>query len=101
MLNISFLDCTKVELWDLTVCFVINGKKFQIPAVTWTVVTQCSISNLSEIFLYTTMYLNFMFLDHLVFELLCKNTHTKTHIYRDKHKDSDKYSLVAFAKTQL
>ena len=29
MLNISFLACTKVELWDLIVCIVINGEKFQ------------------------------------------------------------------------
>ena len=30
MLNISFLACTKVELWDsLIVCFAVNGEKFQ------------------------------------------------------------------------
>ena len=27
MLNISFLVCTKVELWDLKVCIVVNGEK--------------------------------------------------------------------------
>ena len=26
MLNISFLACTKVELWDLIVCIAVNGK---------------------------------------------------------------------------
>ena len=29
MLNISFLACTKVELWDLIVCIAVNGEKFQ------------------------------------------------------------------------
>ena len=28
MLNISFLACAKVELWVLTVCIAVNGKKF-------------------------------------------------------------------------
>ena len=27
MLNISFLSCTNVELYDLTVCIVVNGEK--------------------------------------------------------------------------
>ena len=27
MLNISFLACTSVELWDLSVCFAVNGEK--------------------------------------------------------------------------
>ena len=30
MLNITFLDCTKVKLWDLTVCIVVNGEKFNL-----------------------------------------------------------------------
>ena len=50
MLNISFLACTKVELWDLIVCIVVNGEKFQSRAVTLTLVRRCPISNLSEIF---------------------------------------------------
>ena len=25
--NISFLACTKVEVWDLTVCIAVNGEK--------------------------------------------------------------------------
>ena len=33
MLNISFLPCYKVELWDLTVCFAINGEKIRSRAV--------------------------------------------------------------------
>ena len=38
MLNIFFLACTKVELWDLTVCIVVNGEKFRNRAVTLTLV---------------------------------------------------------------
>ena len=88
MLNISLPACTKVELWDLTVCILVNGEKFR--TVTLTLVRQCLLLNLSEIFSYATMYSNFMFLDRLLFELLCKNTET--------HTDSDEYSLVAFCK---
>ena len=80
MLNISFLSCTKVELWDLTVCIAVNGEKFQSFAMTLTLVWQCPISNLSEIFSYTTIYSNFMFLDRLLFELSCKKVETGKHI---------------------
>ena len=38
MLNISFLACTKVELWVLIVCIVVNGEKFQSPMMTLTLV---------------------------------------------------------------
>ena len=85
MLNISFQACTKVELWDLTVCNTVNGEKFQSPAVTLTLVRQCPISNLSELFSYITMYLNFIFLDQFPFELSCKNTHTETHTHTHTH----------------
>ena len=27
MLNISFLACTKVKLWELKVCIAVNGEK--------------------------------------------------------------------------
>ena len=36
MLNISFLACTKVELWDLNVRIALNGEKFQSRAMTLT-----------------------------------------------------------------
>ena len=36
MLNITFPACTKVELWDLTVCIVANGGKFRSLVVTLT-----------------------------------------------------------------
>ena len=77
-----FLACTKVKLWDLTVCIVVNGEKIQRCTVTLTLVRQCIISNLSEIFLYTTMCFtsNFMFLGQFRFEISSKkNTETHTH----------------------
>ena len=48
-----------------------------------------------ELFSYTTIYLNFMFLDQFLFELSCKNTHTHGNT-QDAHKGSDEYSIVAF-----
>ena len=64
----SFLAYTKVELWDLTVCIAVNGKKFRSHTVSLTLVRQFPISNLSE-----------------------TNTHKHTHT--DTHTDSDDYSL--------
>ena len=78
MLNISFLACTKVELWDLTVCIAVNGENFHSRTMTLTLVRRCPIS-MSELFSYTIMYLNFIFLHQFLFQLSCKNTHTKTH----------------------
>ena len=63
MLDINFLAWAKVELWDMTVCIMVNQEKIQSRAVTLTFVRQCPILNLSELFSFTTMYLNFMFLD--------------------------------------
>ena len=89
MLNISFLAFTKVELGpDSLYCG--KWRKFQSPTVT--LIRQCPLSNLSEIFSYTTRYSNFMFLSRLLFELSCKNKHTHT------HTDSGEYSIVAFCK---
>ena len=89
MLNLSSPTCTKVELWDLTVCIVVNGENR---------LKSCSeldldliMPNLSELYSYTTMYLNFMFLDLFLFWVIMKqhrNIHTHT------HRDCDKYSIV-------
>ena len=38
MLNIGFLACTKVELWDLTVCIAVNEEKLNLNAVNLTLV---------------------------------------------------------------
>ena len=43
------------------------------------------------------MYLNFIFLDQFLFELLCKNTHTQKHT--QTHTNSIwLYSIVVFCK---
>ena len=89
MLIISILACTKVELWDLIVCIAVNGEKFQSRAITLTLVRQCPISNLSEIFSYNTMYSNFLFIDRLHFELSGKNTEKWKHRSTETHRDSD------------
>ena len=46
MHSISFLACTKVELWDLKVCIAANRGKFQSRAVTLTLIRQCPLLNL-------------------------------------------------------
>ena len=61
MLNISFLACTKVELWDLTVCIVVNNFKVENDLDLGP--TKCPISKLSELFSFSTMFLNFITLD--------------------------------------
>ena len=94
MFNISFLACTKVPICDLTVCIAVNGEKFR--AMTLTLVGQYPISNLSKIFLYTTMYSNFIFVDRLLFELSCKNTETREHrnIETRKHTQFCKITTI-------
>ena len=42
-----------------------------------------------------------MFIDQLLFELLCKNMETQKHGNMETHTDSDEYSIVGIAKTQL
>ena len=48
---------------------------------------------------YTTISLNFMLLDQLLFELTCKNTHTQQHTHT--HRDSYEYPVVAFSKNAI
>ena len=38
MLNISFLACTKVELWGLIIYIAVNAEKFLLRAMTLTLV---------------------------------------------------------------
>ena len=42
MLNINFLACTKVELWDLIVCIAVNGETFQSRTMTLALYRTCS-----------------------------------------------------------
>ena len=88
MLNISFLACTKVELWYLTVCIAVNGEKFRSGTVT--LVRQCPISNLSEIFSYTTMCSNFMFLDQFFLSY-----HAKTHAHKHRRTQTRTHTHTA------
>ena len=96
MFNISFLACTKVELWDLTVCIAVNGEKFQSDLDLGPIMP--NIELVRDIFIYN------MFRFHvprsIVFKLSCKNTHkhkcTQTRMHT--HRDSDKYSIVVFSK---
>ena len=87
MLNIGFLACSKVELWDLKVIIAVNGEEFQSRAMTHDLDIGMIMPNI-ELFSFTINYLNFMFLDRFLFMLLCKNTHTHTHTHThtDAHK---------------
>ena len=93
MLNISFQACTKVELWDLTVCNAVNGEKFQSPAVTLTLTFDNAQYRTSELFSYITMYLNFMFPNQFLLSYHAKthtqkHTHTRIYTHTDAHIDS-------------
>ena len=88
-------------------CIAANGEKFQSRAMTLTLVQQCPISNLSEIFSYTVKCSDFMFLDRfmlldqLLFELLvsCKKyRNTETWKHRNNHTQT---LYLCFVKTQL
>ena len=81
----------------MTVCIAVNLENFD-SCMTLTLAQQCPISNFSEIFSYTTMYVNFMFLDPFLLELSCKNMYTHRNTHRHTHTDSDEYSTVAFCK---
>ena len=79
MLNHNFLTCATAKIWDLTFCIVVNGEKFQSHAVTLTLIGQCPMSNLSELFSYTTICSSFKSIEPLFFELSCTQTDRQTH----------------------
>ena len=57
MLNISFIACTKVELWDLKVCIAVNGEKFQSRAMTLTLIrTMPNMEFVRVIFIYYNVF---------------------------------------------
>ena len=60
------------------VCIVVNGEKCQSHAVTMTLIRQCQMSNSAELFPYITICSSFN--SPIIFELLCTQTHTDTHI---------------------
>ena len=48
---------------------------------------------LSKLFSYTTMYLNFVFLDQFLFAIV-QNTHTQKHTHTPTPTPTDEYSIV-------
>ena len=92
----TFLACTKSELCYLTVCISVNEGKIQNRAVSLTFVQQCPISNLSEIFSYTTCS-NFMFLDYFL-SYHAQNTHAHAHTHTHTHTQTLTSTLVLFCK---
>ena len=95
MLNISFLACTSVELWDLTVCIAVNGEKFQSRNMTLTLVPQRPIS----VELVRDIFINYnVFQFHVNCQInyfLSYRAKTRKHTHTT---DSGEYSKVAFCK---
>ena len=87
MLNISFLTCTKVELFDLIVCFAVNGEKFQSLAMTLTLAYQCPLSNFQGIFLSYNVF-QFHVPRSITFESSCKNTEIQK--YRNTNMETNR-----------
>ena len=92
---------TQSQLPSLTVCIVVNGEKFQSHAMTLTLIRQCPMSNLSELFSYTTICSSLQLIEPLFFELSCTQTltHRQTHRHQDRktdrHANGHEYSIVA------
>ena len=85
----------------MTVCVLVNGEKFQSHNVTLTLIRQYPMSNLSELFPYTTVCSSFkwiepLFLSYSVHRQTDRHTDTKTDIHTDEHE----YSIVAVEKPQ-
>ena len=87
MLNHNFLTCAKAEIYDLTVCIVVNGEKFRSHSVTLTLIGQCPMSNSSELFSYTTICSSFKWIEPLFFELSCTQTYRQTDTQTDTQTD--------------
>ena len=78
ILNHNFLTCAKAEIWALTVCIVVNGEKFQSHDVTLTLIGQCPMSNLSELFSYTTICSSFKSIEPLFLIIVYTDRQTDT-----------------------
>ena len=70
---------------------MVNGEKFQSHAGTLTLITQCPMSNSSELFSYTTICSSFKSIEQIFFELSCTQTDSQTPTHTDKRE----YSIVA------
>ena len=64
LMNTQYLIITS---YDLTVFYVVNGEKFQSHALTLTLITQCPMSNSSELFSYATLCKSFKLINSLFF----------------------------------
>ena len=64
------------------------GKTFDTYSALDLDLSKPNIELIRAIFIHTTTYSNFLFLDRFLFELSCKNT----------HRDSNEYSIVAFKR---
>ena len=82
--NHNYLTCAKAEIQDLTVCIVVNEKN---RAVTLTLIRQCSMSNSSELFSYTTTCSSFKWIKALFSELLCTKADRHTDTQTDRQLD--------------
>ena len=80
-------------------------EKIKSHAVTLTLIGQCPMSNLSELFSYITICSSFKWIEPLLFELSCTQTHTHTLTHTDRHThtqtDRHEYSIVAVDKIKL
>ena len=97
MLNHNFLTCSKAKIYDLTVCIVVNGEKFQSHAMTLTLIGQCPMSNLSELFSYTTICLSFKWIVPLFCIFLSYRVHRHTHTHRNTHTQKHRQTRVLYS----
>ena len=99
MLNIGFLACIKVELWDLTLCIVVNGEKFRSDLDIYP--TKPNIDFFRDICIYNNVF-QFHVPSLIIFRVTVQKTHTytrtRTHTRTHTHKDSDEHSIVVFCK---
>ena len=82
MLNISFIACTSVELWDIKVCFAVNGEKNSKSCSDLDLVpTMPNIELVQDIFIYNNV-LKFHVPRLITFCVIVqKHTHTHTHTH--------------------
>ena len=69
----------------MTVCIVVNGEKFQSHAVTLTLIGQCPMSNLSELF-HIQQYVQVS--NGLNHYFLCYRVHRHTDTHTERQTDT-------------
>ena len=95
MFNISFLTCTEVELWDLTVCNAVNEEIFQSRSELDLGRTIPNIELVRDTFIYNNMFKFYVHRSITFGVTIQKHTHKRTRMHT---QDSDEYSIVAFCK---